>query len=163
MQHVKKAQPKARHAKKAAQKKAPKHAKAAPHHAAVATRSFATTTPAKKTVASVFAAPQAKSFMTAPKFNKTSIFQAANTPFVAPAVQFLQQQKQQKRNMAMMTGQYLKVLVPCDPRFPDDEVISVLNQKTGLIEPVCFILMISTLIDGFDAPDVSWVKDSDYT
>lgn len=112
------------------------HQKAPHQQMGAAQRAFTTTTaPQRKMKAAVPAfaqqPKQQKSFMSAPQATTTPAF-FNNTPFVSPAVQFLQQ----KRNMAMLTGQYLKVLVPCDPRFPDDEVISVLNQKTGLIEPV---------------------------
>lgn len=119
------------------------HQKAPHQQMGAAQRAFTTTTaPQRKMKAAVPAfaqqPKQQKSFMSAPQATTTPAF-FNNTPFVSPAVQFLQQ----KRNMAMLTGQYLKVLVPCDPRFPDDEVISVLNQKTGLIEPVCFFLFYS--------------------
>lgn len=48
--------------------------------------------------------------------------------------------KQQKRNMSVLTGMRLRTPVPCDPRFEDDEVISMLNTKTGLIEPIIVVV-----------------------
>lgn len=65
---------------------------------------------------------------------------AARTPLYtfnsAQQRQSLSVMQQAKRDMSVLTGIHLKTLVPCDPRFPDDEVISVFNKKTGCIEPV---------------------------
>lgn len=41
-----------------------------------------------------------------------------------------------KRNMSVLIGTKVKSLVPCDPRFMDDEVISLYNPKTNMVEPV---------------------------
>eukprot|EP00461_Guttulinopsis_vulgaris_P002962 UN02963 len=67
------------------------------------------------------AAPQQASFITKPDFS------------LNPAASLF---TLKKRQMSTMTGINMRVLVPTDPRFADDDVISVLNTKTGLIEPV---------------------------
>jgi hypothetical protein len=41
-----------------------------------------------------------------------------------------------KRGMSVLSAVKLKALLPVDTRFQDDEVISVYNKKTGLVEPI---------------------------
>ena len=83
---------------------------------------------------------QQMTFATAPqqKFPlsiSTPLAAKKSTPMLAPLLPF-PAFKQQKRNMSVLIGTRVKGLVPCDPRFVDDEVISIFNPKTNMVEPV---------------------------
>lgn len=71
-------------------------------------------------------------------FQRTSPFSSTSSfmPKTAAGQLTWQMMKQSKRDMSVLTGIHLKTLVPCDPRFPDDEVISVFNTKLSVVEPV---------------------------
>lgn len=86
--------------------------------------------------AASFAPKQLRQRQLTPSFTSPQSSLAAFTPFKLATAPSFSPLKFQKRNMSVLTHTSMKALVPCDPRFEDDEVISMLNPKTGLFEPV---------------------------
>jgi hypothetical protein len=104
----------------------------------------------KRTIVASTASAKASTPVVAPVRKVQKIQQAQKANFIAPNTLSLptfspkltkfNPLQTTKRNMSVLVGTRIRSIVPCDPRFLDDEVISMLNPKTNMVEPVIVVV-----------------------